>query len=123
MQRSATKEEQASFLKANGGKLAAVVGLLLVAGAVAYYNSRSTGGLPDSLHLIDATTGKTFTMARNKVRQLPMINPETGTATLIPFTESGGKRVVSDRYRGTLREMKDANKFIDVNSLEVRAGS
>ena len=110
-----------SFLTANLGKIAAIVVLLAAAGAVYYFSGSSKEVLPDSLNMVCAATGKTFHMARSKVRQLPMLNPETGKATLLPYIESGGKRLVSDRYRPLLREMKEANKFIDVNSLEVRA--
>lgn len=110
-----------SLVRANLGKITAIVLLLGAAGAVYYFNGSSKEVLPDSLNMVCAASGKTFHMARSKVRQLPMINPDTGQATLLPFVENGGKRLVSDRYRPLLREMKEANKFIDINTLEVRA--
>lgn len=109
-----------SISPATIGKIAAVVLLLAAAGGMYWYNSRSSEVLPNSLNMVCAASGKTFKMPREKVTQLPMINPDSGQATLFPYMEKDGRRIVSDRYRGPLREMKDANKFIDINSLEVR---
>lgn len=110
-----------SFWKSNAGKVSLVVVLLAAAGFFAWKNL-SGGELrrPDTIDFVCVTTGKVFHLPRDgKARPIPCENPETKSITLVPCMERDGAVYVASRYRGTLRDMKDVNKAVDVETLKV----
>lgn len=109
-----------SFITANLGKIAAVVVLLAAAGGVYWFNGRSQGPISGDLTMVCVETGEVFHMSRGKTRVEPVANPKTGRNTLIGCTVESGKIRVSPRARPLLENMlKDINKVVNVNTLEV----
>jgi hypothetical protein len=110
------------FWKQNAWKVALLSVLLLAAGFFTYRNcGRDEFARPDTLAFVCVTTGKVYPLPRGeKVRTVPCENPETHTLTLVPCIERDGGVFVPSRYRGTLKEMKEQNKAVDTNTLQVQ---
>ncbi len=103
----------------NKSILAAV--LLLIAGGVFYWQAGLGKPRPytEPLQFADATTGKLYALPR-ETRVYPVVNPETGLATLVPcYKGEDGNWYLKKRYRDLLKVLGDSNKSIDPETLRI----
>ncbi len=105
-------------------KIILAVSLLVLAGGVFFWQSGFGKPRPykEPLQYVDVTTGKLYEIPRGRgINVLPAKNPETGEATLVPcyLNEDDGQWYVSRRKLGVVKELKDINKVVDLNSLRV----
>jgi len=110
-------------LKANAGKIALIVVLLLAAGTVFLLWGRGHSPRSGKVQMVCVATGKTFWLERAP-RIPPVANPETGQKTLLPcYQKADGKLYVDARYRGLIRQLQadGVNQFVDPDTLLVRA--
>lgn len=112
-----------NFLKANSGKLAVAIIILIAAGLLARRNagkSSPEATLPNSIQYVDVTTGEIIALKRGQTVVLPRENPKTGERTLLPVLKRDGDYYVSDMRRRTLEQLGDKNKWVDPKTLRVR---
>ncbi len=103
-------------------KLALAVIILIVAVGCAAWQFTRPGPVSHRVRLVCADTGKTYTMSRKELIAVPMRNPDTGEFTLLPCHEDeSGRLVVNTRYRGALDQLGEKNRYVDRESLAVRA--
>lgn len=102
-------------------KIILAVVILGIAGALLWLN-RSRGGLPARSGFVDVETGEVFTFSLDSVRSFPAKSPKSGSETLLPCVERGGKLFVGEHYRSLVQQLdKDGKcKFVDTSSLAVR---
>ena len=110
------------FLKSNGGKIAVLVVILVVAGFLTF---RSGGGslkdaLSDKLLYVDVTTGKIISFDHGGTVVLPRTNPKTGERTLVPVEDRDGVYYVVQRRSVVLEQLAKQNKWVDTQTLRVR---
>lgn len=106
----------------NAGKLILVGALVVVAGAIYYFQGSSEPKLDDRIQYVDVSTGEMFWFDRGPTR-LPRENPKTGQKTLMPcFKQEDGTIAVGSRHRETMEQLdKDGiNKYVDPKTLVVR---
>jgi hypothetical protein len=96
-----------------------IVVVLAVAG-VFYYRSLAGGNVvnPD-INFVCVATGRTFSIDRDQINAIPLKNPETGEATLVPCVKRDGKLYMDAHYRGVLANLKEVNRYVDEKTLEV----
>lgn len=101
---------------------ASIAGAVIVvaAGYIGYQFARR-GPLPNKLRFVCAETGKTFWLGRDEVLEIPSKNPETGAATLFPCGEKEGALRVSARHQDALIALGERNRYVDTETLAVRA--
>jgi hypothetical protein len=109
------------FWKSDKAK-AVLAGVLVVAAvAVFWLRMGKSHPLAERISFVCVSTGKTFSIDRNKINGIPAENPETHQRTLLPCYQEDGQLYVSRRYAGPLsKELKDANHHVDPKSLQVR---
>jgi hypothetical protein len=100
-------------------QLVFVVVVLVVAG-VFFYRSWAGGSVvnPD-INFVCVATGQTFSIDRDKIHSIPLKNPETGEATLVPCVKRDGKLYMDSHYRGVLKNLKEVNRYVDEKTLEI----
>lgn len=103
-------------------KLSVAAVLLAAAGGIYYMFGRDGGGLSDDINFVCVETGQTFVLDRDAINTVPMPNPKTGRATLLPCSKRDGKLRVDAHYRQVLKEMPGEKTHVDLNTLEVRPG-
>ncbi|MCO6435777.1 MAG: hypothetical protein J5J06_01665 [Phycisphaerae bacterium] len=93
--------------------LAVAVALLLV-----WWLSKPSTGLPSRFEFVCVETGKVYNLTRAEAAGvLPLKNPDTGRRSLFPLTVRDGKQFIDQRYRDSLEQMKDENKFFDTTTM------
>lgn len=102
------------------GLMAVAGGLLAAAAGVWYFWGGQPAGLPGQLRFVCVATGEQFTIDRRQVKSIPMVNPKTGEATLLPVYEEDGKLMVTVRHAQMSDELSAVNRFIDRRTREVR---
>lgn len=96
-----------------------IVVVLVVAG-ILYYRSLGGGSPVEAdINFVCVDTGQTFTIDRDKITTLPLKNPDTGKATLVPCVKRDGKLYMDGHYRGLLPDLKEVNKHVDEKTLAV----
>lgn len=111
------------WLKKNG----AVLGVLVLLGALVvwYLSSVSRGPetqLRDRFPYVCVETGEVFEFRRGEASSiLPIENPKTKRATLLPCSVENGTVAVSQRCRSLVKELGVTNKVVDPESLKVAA--
>jgi len=78
------------------------------------------GALPSGVRYVCVSTGKVFTLPRDKVNLIPEVNPDTGEHTLLPCSERDGAVRVTSRYRDALVQLGDKNHYVDIETLLVK---
>ncbi len=73
-----------------------------------------------SVKLVCVATGETFEMTRKELICIPMRNPRTGEATLLPCHERNGVLYINRRYGPALTEIGARNRYVDPETLAVR---
>jgi hypothetical protein len=94
--------------------------IVLVVAGVFYYRSWAGGPVvnPD-INFVCVATGRTFSIDRDKINSVPLKNPETGQATLVPCVKRDGKLYMDAHYRSVLADLKEVNRYVDEKTLEV----
>jgi hypothetical protein len=112
----------AGFVARHRGKLSALLGgvIVLAVGALVYAQIRGARPLPDAVKFVCVATGKTYAISRDKIKRVPLDNPDTGERTLLPCVDRGGKLFVSERYRDSLENLGEKNHYVDPESLAVQ---
>lgn len=100
--------------------LLAVVFLVAAAVILIGYVRRQSGPLANSVEFVCVQTGQTFSLARDKIIQVPAKNPKTGELTLLPCHEENGVKYILSRYRGELEDLGDKNRVVDGETLAIR---
>jgi hypothetical protein len=101
-------------------------GLILIAAIVLIvgYMMWSTSGesaIPDKARFVCVASGEEFRIGPEEMpTMLPMRHPQTGEATLLPCFEKDGRLYVSRRCGRMLKDLRDVNKFVDPETLEIR---
>jgi hypothetical protein len=101
-------------------KLVVAVVFLIAAAGIAYYNLRGSSVLPNSVKFVCVATGKFFDIASDKIETVPLKNPKTGEATLMPCSQHDGTWRVSPRYRKELQALGEKNRYVDTKTLAVQ---
>lgn len=111
------------FLKANGGKLAIAVVILAGAGFLTFRGGGAglKDALSDKLLYVDVTSGEIVVFNHGGTVVLPRENPKTGERTLVPVEQRDGAYYVVQRRAGVLAQLSEKNKFVDAQTLRVRA--
>jgi len=102
-------------------KLWLAVAILAVAAGFATYQLTRPGPVSDKIELVCVATGKVYRMSREEVTIIPMKNPDSGEYTLLPCHEQEGVRYVNSRYQSALEQLVDRNRWVDPETLTVRA--
>jgi hypothetical protein len=66
------------------------------------------------------STGETFNITRKELVCIPMTNPRTGEATLLPCHERNGVLYINQRYGSILGDLGARNRYVDPETLAVR---
>ncbi|HOO16038.1 MAG: hypothetical protein KBH81_03430 [Phycisphaerae bacterium] len=98
--------------------IAAAVSLLAVAFAV--HRLKSSSPISNSVLLVCVSTGETFNITRKELVCIPMTNPRTGEATLLPCHERNGVLYINQRYGSILGDLGARNRYVDPETLAVR---
>jgi hypothetical protein len=98
--------------------IAAAVSLLAVAFAV--QRLKSSGPISNSVLLVCVSTGETFNITRKELVYIPMKNPRTGEATLLPCHKRNGVLYINQRYGPVLGDLGARNRYVDPETLAVR---
>lgn len=74
------------------------------------------GPVKDRIEFVCVSTGKTYTIARSSFRMLPVENPDTGQATLVPCIRRGPDLYVDAHYREIVEalEQEELNHYVDL---------
>jgi len=112
----------ASVFAEQRGKLI-LAGVILLAAIVIFFVFPSGGGaeLTDTINFVCVATGELYELDRGEIGGLPAVNPDTGQATLLPYAEKDGRRFITRRKARFLAQLADVNKYVDPETLEVRA--
>ncbi len=99
-----------------------IVAALVVAGLLAWRAWGSAESpIGDTISFVCVATGKTYNINRNDVGSIPLKNPATGKATLLPCVLRDGRLFVGSQCRGALAELAEVNQYVDTNTLEVKS--
>lgn len=95
---------------------------VVVVSAVACLAVRLAPAVPVSNYvtLVCVATGETFKMSRKELVCIPMRNPQTGEATLLPCHHRNGVLYINQRYGPALGELGARNRYVDPETLAVR---
>jgi hypothetical protein len=111
----------AKFALNKQAKLLLAVVFLAAAGVVLIgYIRQQSGPLASGVEFVCVQTGQTFSLARDKINQIPAKNPKTGEMTLLPCREENGVKYILPRYRGELTDLGDKNRVVDGETLAIR---
>lgn len=104
-------------------KIAIAVVVFVAAGAIAYWNTRSTSAFPTEWTFVCVASGKIFAIPNEgKVREFPLENPETKERTLFPCKKhEDGFYYVSSRWREGVKQLGSVNRSVDLETLRVKA--
>lgn len=104
-------------------KVILAVVLLAVAVGVYLRFGRRPAPLADRVEFVCIATGKVYALRRNDIPAiLPAVNPDTGTATLLPLSELDGRLTVHPHYARPLLsdpELAKVNRYVDPQTFEV----
>jgi hypothetical protein len=92
--------------------------IIAVTGAI--YRLTPTAPVSPTVDLVCVATGETFNIARKKLICIPMRNPRTGEATLLPCHQRNGVLYINRRYGPTLADLGARNRYVDPETLAVR---
>jgi hypothetical protein len=112
----------AGFGARNRGKLSVALAVVAVlgVGVVLYAQLRGPRTLPNTVQFVCVATGKTYAISRDKVKRIPLDNPDTGERTLLPYVERDGRLFVSDHYRESVAKLGERNQHVDPETLAVQ---
>jgi hypothetical protein len=94
---------------------------LAVAGVLTYRAMSGPEELSEDVNFVCVASGKTFSIDRDNVTSLPVQNPETKQATLVPCVRREGKLFVDRHYRSVLEELAEVNQYVDKETLAVKS--
>ena len=95
---------------------------LVAVGFLVYSSMGGDSPLPNEIKLVCVNTGRTYLIDRDEINTIPMTNPDTHEATLLPCVERDGRWYVDDHYRSVLEELKEVNHYVEPDTLAVRTG-
>ena len=101
-------------------KTTLIITMSVLAIACAGYRVASSSPISRSVALVCVATGETFKMTRKELIYIPMRNPRTGEATLLPCHERNGVLYINRRYGPALTHIGTRNRYVDPESLAVR---
>ncbi len=102
-------------------QLGLIVVALVAAGLLAWWLWPSGSPIGDTVSFVCVATGKTYELDRKTISSVPVENPETKKATLIPCVRRDGKLFVDSHYRGVLAGLAEVNQYVDKNTLGVKS--
>lgn len=104
------------------GKIVKIgIAVVLFGGAIGYWlYSRPSSPLDADISFVCVQSGKTYYFDRKDVIEIPMRNPDTGERTLMPTYESDGITYVSARYADRLKDLAEANRYVDPATRKVK---
>ena len=106
---------------ATGKKLKIGIAVVLFGGAIGYWQySRPRSPLDADISFVCVQSGKTYYFDRKDVIEIPMQNPDTGERTLMPTYESEGITYVSARFADRLKDLAEANRYVDPATRKVK---
>lgn len=106
---------------ATGRNLKIGLAVVLFSGAIGYWlYSRPSSPLDADISFVCVQSGKTYYFDRKDVNEIPMRNPDTGERTLMPTYESEGITYVSARYADRLKDLAEANRYVDPATRKVK---
>lgn len=94
--------------------------LVVVVGAFLYCRSVGQPLLTSDINFVCVSTGRTYTVDRDDIDTLPLINPKTDERSLLPCVERDGRLYADARYRGLLLKLRELNRYVDEDTLLVR---
>ena len=101
--------------------LAAVVILAVVLCGWYLIFGRAKPVVDDRIKMVCVETGELFRLSRAELgNAFPVVNPETKRATLLPYVEKDGQKMLPARRRQALLDLGDLNKYVDTETLIVR---
>jgi hypothetical protein len=101
-------------------KLTLAGAILVLAVTSAAYRLAPSGPVSSHVTLVCVATGETFRMSRKELVCIPMRNPRTGEATLLPCHRRKGVLYINQRYGPALEELGARNRYVDPETLAVR---
>ena len=101
-------------------KITVAAAVFLLAIACAGYRLAPASPISKSVQLVCVATGETFRMTRKELVYIPMRNPRTGEATLLPCHERNGVLYINQRYGPALADIGARNRYVDPETLAVR---
>lgn len=106
--------------RSKGLKIGIALVLMAVAVGIWYWN-RPQRQFPSEWTFVCVATGKVFSIPNEgRVREFPLENPETRERTLLPCSKhEDGSYYISSRWRDAVRQLGDANKTVDPETLKV----
>lgn len=112
----------AGFGARNRGKLSVALAVVAVlgVGVVLYAQLRGARPLPNTVKFVCVATGKTYAVSRDKIKRIPLDNPDTGERTLLPYVERDGRLFVSEHYRESVAKLGERNRYVDPETLAVQ---
>ena len=110
----------ASVFASDKVKLSFAVVLLIGAGILVVWHFSRSGPISKDVNFVCVETGKTYSLTREQAALLPAENPQTHERTLLPCVKRDGVLYVSARYRDSLLQLGERNKYVDTETLAVR---
>lgn len=109
-------------MNSNSFKIFGAGVLLVVAGILVYRVATDPGPLgTNQINFICVATGDTFHIHRNEIATVPVENPRTHEATLVPcYEKEDGALYVSEHFRGAVEQLGEKNHYVDMSTLRVR---
>jgi hypothetical protein len=94
--------------------------ILVLAALFVGYRLAPAGPVSSYVTLVCVASGETFRISRKELVYIPMRNPRTGEATLLPCHQRNGVLYINQRYGPALEELGARNRYVDTETLAVR---